>query len=52
MYFCDYCKERCNRTINVFITLNLCPKCYEKWQHGELGKDEEPEEKKEEPEKE
>ena len=41
MYYCDYCKEKCNKTINVFITLSLCPKCYEKWQKGELGKEEE-----------
>ena len=45
MYICDYCKEDCNRLINVFITLELCPKCYEKWQHGELGKDMEEEKK-------
>ena len=47
MYICDYCGKDCNRTTNVFITVNLCPKCYDKWQRGELGKDEE-EEKKEE----
>lgn len=41
MYFCDHCKQLCNRTINVFITLNLCPKCYEKWQYGELGNNKE-----------
>ena len=46
MYYCDYCKKQCNRLINVFITLELCPKCYEKWQRGELGKDEGKEEEK------
>lgn len=43
MYICDCCCKKCNRTINVFITLNLCPTCYEKWQKGELGKDKEEE---------
>lgn len=52
MYICDYCGEHCNSITNVFITLNLCPDCYKKWQHGKLGKDKEPEEKPEEPEKE
>ena len=41
MYFCDHCGQRCNNLINVFITLELCPKCYAKWQKGELGKEEE-----------
>ena len=41
MYICDCCKKRCNRTINVFITLNLCPTCYDKWKSGELKKEEE-----------
>ncbi len=40
MYICDYCKKECNRTTNVFITLSLCPTCYDKWKSGELGKDE------------
>ena len=48
MYICDCCKKECNSTINVFITLDLCPKCYEKWQRGELGKEEKEEEAKDE----
>lgn len=36
MYICDACKKDCNRTINVFITSELCPDCYEKWKTGEL----------------
>lgn len=46
MYFCDHCGQRCNNLINVFIVLELCPKCYEKWQKGELGKNENKEEGK------
>lgn len=38
MYICDCCGKDCNYVTNVFITLNLCPTCYEKWQKGELGK--------------
>ena len=36
MYICDHCKKRCNYTINVFITLEICSDCYEKWKTGEL----------------
>ena len=46
MYICDYCGQHCDSIKNVFITLNLCPTCYKKWQHGKLGR--ENEEKKEE----
>lgn len=48
MYICDYCKQHCNSTKNVFITLNLCPTCYKKWQHGELGREKKKEETKDE----
>jgi hypothetical protein len=47
MYICDCCKKECNRTINVFITLELCPDCYDKWKSGELGKEKEEEKDKE-----
>ena len=40
MYICDCCKKKCNRTTNVFITLSLCPTCYDKWKSGELKKEE------------
>lgn len=43
MYFCDCCGKECNRLINIFITVEMCPKCYDKWQRGKLGKDEEEE---------
>lgn len=48
MYFCDHCGKECNRLINVFVVLNLCPACYGKWQKGELGKEKEEEEEKKE----
>lgn len=48
MFTCNYCKKKCNYTINVFITLELCPSCYEKWKSGELGREKKEKEEKEE----
>ena len=52
MYICDYCGKDCNRLTNVFITLNLCPSCLNKWYKGELGNEKEKEKEEEEEKKE
>lgn len=43
MFICNYCKKKYNYTmcnsLNVFITLELCPSCYEKLKSGELGRE-------------
>lgn len=41
MYICDGCGKDCNRTTNVFVVLNLCDSCLQKWRSGELYKEEE-----------